>query len=461
MLETESAFGKVASQWRRWKDASTHRKIFGAALVILILDMATRLCSVPKELAVAFYFGTGDALDSFLVAFMIPSFLMNVLGGAFRASVIPTYIQVRDQQGKKEAQALLSGTLFLSCVTMMAVLGLLCLLIPVLLPQVARGFSPEKLELTRRLFYLLLPSVLISGLSIILGSILNAGEKFVLATASGAAIPVSILFFLLTRGGGGWGIYALAIGTLFGFVLEFCLIATGVKKQGISLTPRFTGFTPEIRQVMMQYVSIFAGAFLMGSTLLVDQVMAAMLPAGSVSALNYANKVVALPLSLTVTALGTAVVPYFSKLSAQGQWPEIRSVVKYYLTLIFLGGSAVAVVLILFSGIIVRLLFERGSFTGHDTQLVAQILRCYALQVPFYVGGVLIVRLISSSRANHILFWGALINVVVNIVLNYILMMYLGVAGIALSTSVVYLVSFSFVFYHYRSLSGGYETHRE
>lgn len=102
--------------------------------------------------------------------------------------------------------------------------------------------------------------------------------------------------------------------------------------------------------------------------------------------------------------------------------------------------------LLYFSEPLVRVLFERGAFTAADTHLVAKVQTLFLLHIPFYTLSILLVRLISSLQANHLLMWGAVISLVINIVLNYVLGLWLGVAGIALSTSVVYLVSFCYLF---------------
>lgn len=102
-----------------------------------------------------------------------------------------------------------------------------------------------------------------------------------------------------------------------------------------------------------------------------------------------------------------------------------------------------AILLILISKPLVQVLFQRGSFTPEDTYMVARIQAFYALQIPFYIGGILVVRLISSMRKNQLLMWVSGSNLLVKIVLNYLLIQYFGVYGIALSTSIIYLISFS------------------
>ena len=93
-----------------------------------------------------------------------------------------------------------------------------------------------------------------------------------------------------------------------------------------------------------------------------------------------------------------------------------------------------------------QVLFERGSFNAEDTQLVSQIQMCYALQIPFYISNIFVVRLINSLGVNHFLAWGSSINLLVNIVANYAFVQWIGIKGIALSTSCVYLIAFVFLY---------------
>jgi putative peptidoglycan lipid II flippase len=132
---------------------------------------------------------------------------------------------------------------------------------------------------------------------------------------------------------------------------------------------------------------------------------------------------------------------------SEKDWKNIRSILKSYLSLIFAVGILTAIVIYLFSDSIVNIILQRGSFTAEDTTVVSAVQAYFAFQIPFYIGGIVVVRLISALRANHILMWGAAINLVVNIGFNILFIHYLGLKGIALSTSFVYLISFLFLVY--------------
>lgn len=443
---------KKLEAWKKLTSGSINRQIFGAAVTVALMTAFVKVAAVVKELVVAWRFGTGDELDAFLIALVVPSFIISVVAGSFNEALIPTYVRVKEQQGLKEAQKLFSGVMVWS----LGLLGITTIVMmvtaPVYLPLIASGFDPQKLNLTLHLLWAIAPFVLLSGILTIWSAVLNAGERFALAAIVPIVIPtISILFIL---GFESWGVFALAAGLLCGAVLQMFFLAVALNRQGISLLPKWYGFDANLRQVAGQYAPVIAGAFLMCSTSLVDESMAAMLAPGSVAALNYGNRVIALPITLAVTALSTAVIPYFSKMVAQEDWKSVRHTLMRYLRLIFAVTIPLMVFFIVGSELIVKLLFQRGSFTASDTQLVAQIQNFYALQIPFYVGAIFVVRLINSMRINHLLAWGSALNLIVNIIGNYVFMIWLGVKGIALSTSLVYLVSFLFlVFFANRHLN--------
>jgi putative peptidoglycan lipid II flippase len=444
----------LLNYWKKLTSGSINRQILGAALTVGLFTASVKLASTGKELVVAHKFGTGDDLDAFLIALVLPFFIVNVVAGSFNAALIPSYIQVREQEGKKAAQRLFSGAAIGSLGLLIITTILMVVSAPLYLPKIAAGFSAEKLNLTFQLLCVTAPLVLLSGMITLWSAVLNAGERFALAAVSPIITPiVSILLLLIFKP---WGIFALPIGLVCGAVLELVVLGTALNRQGISLRPKWYGFDTHLRRVAAQYAPMIAGSFLMCSTSLVDQSMAAILSPGSVSALNYGNKVIAIPISLTTTALSTAVIPYFSKMVARNDWTGLRRTLLKFMQIAFVITMALTGFLIVFSELIVQILFQRGSFTVRDTHLVAQIQSCFALQIPFYVVGILFVRLISAIKANHVLMYGSAINLIANVSLNYIFMQKIGIAGIALSTSCVYAISFSFLFYNLWRISRRY-----
>jgi putative peptidoglycan lipid II flippase len=429
-----------SARWREFFAGSLNRRIFSATVTIGVLTLGVRLASMLKEMRVAAWFGTGDALDAFVIAFMLPSYIINVVAGSFNAALIPVHIDVYENEGPAAAERLFSGTVVLSLVLLLATTLGLGLLGPVILPFLCSGFGPEKLMLVKRLFYLLLPSVVISGLLTNWESVLNAGERFGLAAIAPAMLPLTTIV-VLSLFGAHCGIDALAIGTIAGSVLHLLVLGWALTTRGVNLLPHWYGFDAATKRVMRQYLPLIGAAAMMCSTFLVDQAMATLLAPGSVAALNYGNKFVALILTVGTMALGTAVLPYFSKMVAAADWRGLMHTLMVYTRLVLLVTVPVTCVGLWLSKPLVSFLFQRGKFTASDVQLVSSIQSMYMLQVPFYTLGILFVRMISSLQVNHVLLWNTILGVTLNVVLDYVLMHVMGVAGIALSTSLVYAAS--------------------
>ncbi|MBN3907570.1 MAG: polysaccharide biosynthesis C-terminal domain-containing protein [Nostoc sp. NMS1] len=432
--------------WKKLTSGSVNRQILGAAITVAFGTALVKVVAVVREIVIAWKFGTGDELDAFLIALLVPEFIINVVAGSFNAALIPTYIRVREEEGAKAAQRLFSG----ATVWSLGLLGITTILIvasaPLYLPHLASGFSAEKVNLTFKLLCVISPIVMLTGIVTIWSAVLNAGERFALTALSPIMTPV-ITIVLLFLGGKFWGVFALAVGLVGGAVLEITLLGIALRRQRVSLLPRWYGFDDNLRQVANQYAPMIAGGFLMCSTGIVDQAMAATLLPGSVAALNYGNRLSAFPITLMTQALSTAVIPYFSTMVAREDWVGVRHTLKHYMKSIFAVTLPISLLIILFSGTIVQILFQRGLFTANDTQLVANIQAFNALQIPLRGPGILVVRFISATRSNQILMWGSGFNLMINIALDYLFIQWLGVAGIALSTSCVYMFSFFFLLF--------------
>jgi putative peptidoglycan lipid II flippase len=423
---------------------STNRKIFRAASIIGLFGVLVAIGGALREIVVARYFGRSDSIDAFLVAYLLPSFVVTVVAGSLASALIPVLVEIRHREGIVAAQELFSGILVLNSVALVLIAALLGSLAPVYLPYLGSGFSVAKLELTRELLLLLLPFIFFSGIASCISSALNAGEKFALPSIVPIVTPL-VVIVVLGLFAKSWSAVALVGGTVAGSAIEAGLLAQAVKSRGIRFAFKWTGFTPAVRSVLRQYTPMLAGSFLLGSTLVVDKSMAAMLSTGSVAALTYANKVISAVFAIAATALSTAAFPYFAKMVTLRDWNGCRHTLKRYSVLILATTVPLTLGLMIMSKPIVRLLFQRGAFGSVDTDLVSWVQICYLIQVPFYILSILFVRFLSSVRRNDVLMYGAVISLILDVILNLVLMRRWGVAGIAMSTSCVYAISCFYV----------------
>lgn len=430
-----------ASVFRTDGQDSTNRKIFRAALTIGLVSTVAKGGAVFKDLVIAHTFGRSDALDAFLIAFLLPAFVLSLVMGSLGSALIPVLVETRQKRGVEAEQKLLSSMMFLSLTGLISIAALLALFAPLYLRILGSSFPPGKLLLTRQVLYCLLPYMVFSGLAIFVSGVLSAFKKFALPALVPIVTPLLTIAAILVSPKA-WSVFPLAIGVVAGGFLEAAILLRVLKTSGMQVRVRWNGLDPDVRSVLRQYAPVLAGSVLMCSTTVIDQAMAAMLPSGSVAALSYANKIVALIVAVGATALTTAALPYFSHMVADADWAGCRHTLKRYTALVLATTVPLTLLLMAFSHPLIRLVFQRGAFSALDTDLVSRVQQYYFIQVPFYMCGMLFVRFLSSIRRNDVLMYGSAISLALDISLNLVLMRKMGIAGIALSTSLVYVVAF-------------------
>jgi len=302
----------------------------------------------------------------------------------------------------------------------------------------ASSFAAPKFALTCSLFRVMLPMLPIAAIATVWRSILNTDGRFALPTLSVAATPLISIFFLW-RFAQSWGIYSLAWGSTVGAAIEASMLAVMMLHRGFVISPRWHASTAALKQVLAQYWPVLAGIFLLGGAPLIDQSIAAMLGAGSVSALQYGTRVTVVLTAIGPGAVATAIFPHFSKLVVDGA--DLRHSLRSYASIILAITIPVIAGLMLFSQPIVRLFFQRGQFDPAATHIVASVQRFSLLQIPSAMVMALVLRLISSMKANHLLFSAALLFGTLNLALDVALSRFMGVAGIALSSAITQLVT--------------------
>lgn len=402
--------------------------------------MCVRAITLTREIVVAHQFGAGDEIDAFYIAVLVPNFLINVVGGALGVSIMPAYIDARENEGLEAARTLFSSFNTLGIAGLMAAAIVGATLAPYALPLLGSGFSAQKLELCRRLCFIVAATTVFGGVRVVWAAILNAENRFAAAVGASAITPM-VTLVAVGMFAERFRIYSYSVSLVAGSILELAATGVALNRCGIGVMPVRRPRFATLRKVLVQFGYAGAGQTLMASTSAVDQAMAAMLPSGSVALLNYGGRLVQPFVSMGATALNTAVSPVFCRLVSIGDWAGVKRLLRNYTLLTLSVAVPVTLVMVLCSQGLVALVYQHGAFTGAEGRMAGRILACYAFQIPFFIIGTFFVRLIVALQANYLILWVCTLNLVVDIAANVVFMRYLGVAGIALSTSVVYVAS--------------------
>ena len=286
-----------------------NRGILSDTVRIGAFTACVKLSGALKTVIVARSFGAGDAVDAYLMAFLVPSFAGDVLAGAIAPSLLPILVEVKERQGSARARDLASAVLASTTALLLLVALLVALLSSPALHFFASGFPLAKVRVTQTLLFWMLPILPLSAVTATFRTVLNAEEHFAVPALAPAATPVAIVAAIYMFG----GTRALAAGTLAGALLEITLLASALWRVGLMVSPH--SYMPsEAQRVFREYAPVAASYLILGGSSIVDQSLAATLGSGSVSALNYGTRLVAVIVSIGSSSLGTAILPRFPNL---------------------------------------------------------------------------------------------------------------------------------------------------
>jgi len=357
----------------------------GAAAIVGLGFLGSRLLGVLRTVAIADAFGTSPELSAYWVAFRLPDLVFQVLAGATMASAfIPTFATYWGRRGPEEAWRLASSVLnaVLLATLLLALLALV--LAPWLVPLMAPGLGQETgrqeelqglaVDLTR----LMLISPVLFAVSGMVTGILNARHRFLLPALAPMLYNLAIIggALLLAEP---LGIRGLAVGVVAGAGLHLLVQVPGLVRAGLLYRPTVHWRDRGLREVAGLMLPRILGLAAAQFNFIVALFFASREGDEVIAALNYAWLIATLPLALFGMAIATAVFPTLAEQAAGDEMGKLRSTLAGSLRFALFLTIPASAGLILLRWPVVTFLLEHGAFTQTSTEITGNALLFYAL----------------------------------------------------------------------------------
>ncbi len=414
------------------KEMST-RNLAKASAFMMAMTLFSRVLGLVKNLAIAYLFGTTATVDAFWLALTVPvifAFLFTT--GA--ENYIPIFSKNLVNGG--EAKAWEAGnvilTLYLGLILLGVTVGVLSA--PVLAKILAPGFQAPVQHLTVLLIWVMMGMSFFLGLSSLGKIILYNNEKFYAPVLGGVfnnlvILAVMILFYKK------WGIFAAAAGISVGASCQVLVQLPQLWALRHRLALRFKFKHQAVRDWAKLTLPLYVGRA--GSELnsAVDKIFASFLPVGAISALSYGFLIIELPTTVFSLSLLNALFPRMSREASRPNSEADREIMQKTMRVITLFLLPAMVTLILLRKAIVKIIFEHGAFSAKSSEMTALAILFYGLGIlAFGLNDALVFGF--NAHHNNVdsmkIGW---VRVVANIVLNAILVTTMGLAGLALATT--------------------------
>lgn len=403
------------------------------------LTLVSRVLGFVRDLVTAALLGAGVAADAFFVALQLPNMFRRLFAeGAFNAAFVPIFAERLSHGGKQAAFTFAEAALSALLATLVVFVGLCELFAPQLIAVLAPGFlgDTERFVLAVDLVRLTFPYLLFISLVSLLAGVLNALDKFAAAAATPIAFNLCLIGGLLVGRFLGPAVeYALAWAVSIAGVVQFIWLAIACRRMGLALRLPRPRLTPEVRLLLRRALPAAIGAGAVQINLFINLMLSSLLPAGAISFLFYANRLMELPLGIIGVALGTALLPLLSREIASGRVEHGMAHQNRGIELGLLLTLPAAIAMIAVPEPIIRVLFERGAFGPEEVAGTASALMAYGVGVPAFI---LIRVLVPGFHARGDTVTPLRVSVAavaINLALNLALIRPLGHIGLALATS--------------------------
>ena len=410
--------------------------------------LTSRILGLVREQVLAAYFGASHDYDAYVVAFRIPNLVRDLFAeGAMSAAFVPAFTRQLALRGRADAWRLGNSVIN----GLIVVTGVLVLLAIVFAEPLVRLFAgdfaevPGKLELTVQLTRVMLPFLTLAALAAAVMGMLNSLHRYFLPALSPATFNVITIILIVAAAplmpSFGWPtIMVVAIATIVGGIAQVAIQWPLLRREGFRYAPVLDRSDPALRQVLLLMGPGTIGLAATQINLLITTQLATAQP-GAPSWLQYAFRVMYLPIGLFGVSIATAVLPAISRAISLDDVPAVRRTVAHGIVLMLVVNIPATVGLLVVAPEAVRLLFERGQFHASDTAATALAVQGYAIGLVGYSAARIVSPVFYALGRSRIAVALSATSVAVNLVLSLTLFGRIGFSGLALATATAAIVN--------------------
>ncbi len=304
----------VPARWLRLFQPSHQHTAFSATVLLMTAMVLSRVVGYLREAYTAWAFGAGPTTDAYIAAFQIPDFLAYlVAGGTISITFVSIYTRFLAEKREEDAQKTFSVII----TVMTLVLGIGVLLAEIFAPQITRlmfhHFKPEQIDLCVHLTRILLPAQILFYVGGVVSAVLSSRRLFLFPALG----PLIYNAFIILGGvalSHRFGIASLAYGALAGtFVGPFLINAIGAARVGTGYSVSFDVRNSAFREWVRMSIPLMIGVSLVSADDWILRYFASD-STGAISHINYAKRLLAVPIAILGQAVGQASLPFFARL---------------------------------------------------------------------------------------------------------------------------------------------------
>jgi putative peptidoglycan lipid II flippase len=427
-----------------------HNNLFKESVFTTIWGFFGRGIGFLIPFIIAARFGVSDLTDIFFFAYGIIFFISEIFARSIETNIVPF---ISEMTTKKDLSDFINEILVIIVFVFIIFFIILISIIPFL--KIITRFPINQYSILTILIIEMSPLFLLYIISGLFMGILNSKKIFILpAVSRGVRAIICIIVIMLFKSI--LGIHSIAIGYILGEIFVILMFIYRInRKKIIHLKIIFKKNNISNKFIKILSFQIFASSAL---TLhpIIDRVMASWLGVGSVSILQYAERLYFIPVTIVCSGTSVVLLSNWSLYNWNSNFNIVKSLNRI-LKIFFIVGILLSILLIILSRQIVYIAFNRGGIDLKTLILIKTTFVYYMLGCTFYIINQAVINAHTVLRNTSALMKAAIFSLFIKIIFNIILLKYYNISGIALSTTIASIFTFVILYYliklKYKSLS--------
>lgn len=420
-------------------------QLLSGSLAVFSALIICKISAFLQDMIIAANLGATELGDAFNTVNGIQDTIYPMLAVGISQVFLPAYKSLLIKKGQEKADTLANYAIVFFTILSIIIVLLLVVFASQVVSVVVPGFSQEQKNVIARLVQISAISYTFTCIASIYSSILIAHSNFFASEIRGlfTHIPIiiaAVIFY--DRYGLDALAYALIIASIMRLVVLLPFLHKGYK---------FNLFNSVSLEYAKSLLSKLPAAFVSSGVIqlntLVDKMMASTLAVGSISCLNYGTRVYMVLQELLANVLATSSYPQIIELIAKNELEKLEILIRKITLVIFFVTVPVSIGGIVYSRQIIDFVFVRGAFTIDMGEITASVFGAYLLALSFSSLNGIFNNIYFGFGDTKSPMTFNILNLMLNIVFNFIFMRFWGLHGIALATSLASLICFITRFY--------------
>jgi putative peptidoglycan lipid II flippase len=409
-----------------------------SAIILMIITLISKITGFFRDIILAQSFGASIITDAYITALNIPVVLFTGISASLGTTYIPMFFKLKEEKGQDEVNKFTSNVFNIIIILSLITIILGSMFAPYIVKVFAMGFKGEELEITTKFSKILMPSIIFIATNGLVSSYLLANGRFYISGL--VTIPFNIICILAIIIGSLTNSYIMVWITLFAYIVQLLFQIPFLVKSGYRHSLNIDLKDENIKSIIYLIIPVFLGSYVNQINSVINRTLASTLDTGSITALNYANKLNIFAVGILVISISTVMYPMLSKFASQNKINLFKSSLIRCINVVIIVMVPVMIGMIIFSTPMVSFLFEGGSFDSKDTYLTSTALIFYSIGIVAFGVRDILSRGFYSLQDTKTPVKNAMVAVGFDIIFSILLIKRMGIGGLALSSSISAIV---------------------